>query len=334
MTSATVLGDGIIGLWTADILFRAGHDVTVMARSGYANSTSAAAACVLVPLLPGDPADDAFKRGLRWAKETLEHMQMLDGSNHFLERMPCYEFGVEGRVEYDFPLEKLRHIDYFSNFTVVNLGRLVAGCNTAIQFECYLCNSMVFLEWLYESLQKRGVVFAYRNVASLAEIANLDAEYVFNCLGYQTLFPDAELYPVFGQSMYIPVPNQSGDSFGIGAGDHAVFKHKRGFHVGAYFLRHEAGSGPRADLYARSNEFVKEAFGPLCASVGIDAPEVPLADVTRVNAGVRPVRASGPRVELDAIGSKVVVHNYGHGAHGWTLGYGSAREAVALAGLL
>jgi glycine/D-amino acid oxidase-like deaminating enzyme len=36
-------------------------------------------------------------------------------------------------------------------------------------------------------------------------------------------------------------------------------------------------------------------------------------------------------VEIDAVGAKLLVHNYGHGAHGWTIGYASAREAVDLA---
>jgi D-amino-acid oxidase len=45
----------------------------------------------------------------------------------------------------------------------------------------------------------------------------------------------------------------------------------------------------------------------------------------------RPFRALGPRIEAESIGSKLVVHNYGHGGSGWSLSWGSATEALALA---
>lgn len=45
----------------------------------------------------------------------------------------------------------------------------------------------------------------------------------------------------------------------------------------------------------------------------------------------RPFRPQGPRIEREAIGRKAVIHNYGHGGSGWSLSWGSARRAVALA---
>lgn len=44
----------------------------------------------------------------------------------------------------------------------------------------------------------------------------------------------------------------------------------------------------------------------------------------------RPFRAQGPRIEAQRIGRQLVVHNYGHGGSGWSLSWGSAREAVRL----
>lgn len=48
----------------------------------------------------------------------------------------------------------------------------------------------------------------------------------------------------------------------------------------------------------------------------------------------RPFRAAGPRLEVETLGDKRVVHNYGHGGSGWSLSWGSAQIAVenAMAG--
>jgi len=51
----------------------------------------------------------------------------------------------------------------------------------------------------------------------------------------------------------------------------------------------------------------------------------------RVTVCLRPFRAAGPRIELERIQGKRVVHHYGHGGSGWSLSWGSAQQAVPLA---
>jgi D-amino-acid oxidase len=51
----------------------------------------------------------------------------------------------------------------------------------------------------------------------------------------------------------------------------------------------------------------------------------------RLIAGLRPFRPAGFRVEAVRLGSKLVVHNYGHGGCGVTLSWGTAARAVELA---
>jgi len=50
-----------------------------------------------------------------------------------------------------------------------------------------------------------------------------------------------------------------------------------------------------------------------------------------IGACTRPFRAQGPRIEAERIGRHTVIHNYGHGGSGWSLSWGAAQEAVALA---
>ena len=50
--------------------------------------------------------------------------------------------------------------------------------------------------------------------------------------------------------------------------------------------------------------------------------------ITRITVCTRPFRAQGPRLDAEQIGSKLVVHNYGHGGSGWSLSWGSSGVAV------
>ena len=51
----------------------------------------------------------------------------------------------------------------------------------------------------------------------------------------------------------------------------------------------------------------------------------------KITVCTRPFRATGPRIEAERIGDKLVVHNYGHGGSGWSLSWGSGTLAVDLA---
>jgi glycine/D-amino acid oxidase-like deaminating enzyme len=50
--------------------------------------------------------------------------------------------------------------------------------------------------------------------------------------------------------------------------------------------------------------------------------------ITRITVCTRPFRAQGPRLDVEKIGDKTVVHNYGHGGSGWSLSWGSGAIAA------
>ena len=50
--------------------------------------------------------------------------------------------------------------------------------------------------------------------------------------------------------------------------------------------------------------------------------------IFRITVCLRPFRAAGPRLEIERVGDKTVVHNYGHGGSGWSLSWGSSSIAV------
>lgn len=53
--------------------------------------------------------------------------------------------------------------------------------------------------------------------------------------------------------------------------------------------------------------------------------------ITGVYVCTRPFRAAGPRIEMQKLGNKTVVHNYGHGGSGWSLSWGSGTLALQMA---
>jgi glycine/D-amino acid oxidase-like deaminating enzyme len=50
--------------------------------------------------------------------------------------------------------------------------------------------------------------------------------------------------------------------------------------------------------------------------------------ITRITVCTRPFRAQGPRLDVETVGTKIIVHNYGHGGSGWSLSWGSSGIAV------
>ncbi len=50
--------------------------------------------------------------------------------------------------------------------------------------------------------------------------------------------------------------------------------------------------------------------------------------IFRVTVCLRPFRTAGPRLDVERVGDKTVVHNYGHGGSGWSLSWGSSSVAV------
>src|SRR5438270_1871376 len=53
--------------------------------------------------------------------------------------------------------------------------------------------------------------------------------------------------------------------------------------------------------------------------------------ITGITVCTRPFRARGPRLEVEQVLGKTVVHNYGHGGSGWSLSWGSSAMAAELA---
>src|SRR5262245_65976780 len=54
--------------------------------------------------------------------------------------------------------------------------------------------------------------------------------------------------------------------------------------------------------------------------------------IFRTTVCLRPFRAAGPRTDVERVGNKVVVHNFGNGGSGWSVSWGAADVGVKEAG--
>jgi D-amino-acid oxidase len=67
---------------------------------------------------------------------------------------------------------------------------------------------------------------------------------------------------------------------------------------------------------------------PAIAPINIAPIRAQTDRIFRVTVCLRPFRAAGPRLDVERVADKTVVHNYGHGGSGWSLSWGSSSIAV------
>ncbi len=355
-----VLGAGIIGLWTAFDLTERGFDVVVYADAPSTATTSASAVAVVTPLFPWSLEDhpELFEESLRWYRETLEKFRELNDDGDFMSVMPSFEFGYvdkDGRevLEKGFPASRLEQLSFTEirkrylneSIRVENEPDAFDDVTFAINFDADMVNTQKFLPYLEGVLRQRGVRFERKHFETLADLESIAERYLVNCLGIfsRFLFPEVgtEMYPIRGQSHFIPMANDP-PYFGVASGHHAVFRHAEGFYLGSYFLSEVKstwvghGRSDRSDLrtlpttteWELTKKFATETYPILAEAMGFDVPSAPINEVSQVNTGVRPFREIGPVFGTRSVGLKMIVDNFGHGAHGWTIGYGATRKAV------
>src|ERR1700677_44662 len=95
-------------------------------------------------------------------------------------------------------------------------------------------------------------------------------------------------------------------------------------------LRREffAGLGAVAALAGCSAYPRPGAFTTALNPISLPPVRLSVDRIIKITVCTRPFRAQGPRLDVEEIGEKTVVHNYGHGGSGWSLSWGSASVAV------
>lgn len=203
-TSFAVLGCGVIGLSTAILLQRKGHQVTIYAKALPPETTSniAGAQWSPVSVFEKGKAGDAFMNQYQLASKISNRMfQDLVGAEYGVSWMKNYFF----TSQFDFPGGQELYPGYKEHHDV----KTYFGYPDVIEVSTMMIEPAIYLHALLEDFYLAGGKIKVRNFESLQAITQLPEKVILNCtgLGAGKLFNDKEIIPIKGQlTVLLPQP--------------------------------------------------------------------------------------------------------------------------------
>ncbi len=308
-----VVGAGIVGLTAAVRLQESGRRVTIVTADPPEATTSNVAAAVWFPTAVGPAA-----RAVRWAartREVLDHLAAHEPAAAVVPRDTLMLYrGPPGRPWWTAALAEVRD---------AAPGTLPAGYRHGLTFTAPLIDVPRHLPWLAARFAAAGGRTVQRRLTSLTELAGL-APAIVNAsgLGAADLVGDPTVTALRGQVVRTTNPGLTVSLRDQGHPAGYTYIHPRRDDC---ILGGTVEPG-RTDLGVDPE--VTDAIVARCTAL---APELADAEVLGADVGLRPARPE-VRLEVDRISvpGTIVVHDYGHGGAGFTLGWGCAEEVVAL----
>ena len=295
------------GLSCAVKLLEAGHEVVVISDRFSPDTVSDIAAAIWYPFLtaPADRADG-------WSIATYAELERLS------EREP--QSGVrmrDGREYLRQAVDPPEWSEDIAAFRILDDSEIPEGYVFGWQFRAPVIEMQLYMPWLRSRVEALGGSFVQSFVEDLSEVSG---EVVVNCvgLGARELCGDEEVRPVRGQVIFID------QDPGIGHFDQQP-------ETLTYTI-------PRSDVTVLGGTAQVDDWGMdiraeddklILSKVEALWPELDRSRIIGGAVGLRPSR-SEVRLEVEYIGERKVVHNYGHGGAGVTLSWGCAEEVANL----
>jgi len=305
-----VVGGGVSGLSCAHELASAGHPVEIWTAKPATETTSMVAAAFWYPYRA-----DPIERVAPWAAASYGRFAAMARDGELGPRI-----GVHMREAIELfaePVPDPPWARYVERFRQAEASELVPGYGHGIVFEAPVIEMPRYLPYLRETVAALGVTTQIRELETL-DPALERAPIVINAvgLGARTLVGDTRVFPSRGQILVrsretldrvvIDEHGSGGITYVVPRGEDVILGGTADDHV---------------EVLA-PDPSQSEAILERCTRVSPDlATTRPLA--TRV--GLRPCR-DAVRVEAEPRGSKLVVHDYGHGGSGVTLSWGCAES--------
>lgn len=322
--AVAVLGAGVVGLTTAFLLQRRGHQVVIYTRKEEKPIASEAACAIWLPFLsyPSEQGVEivADERTKRWARRSWQRFQVLMGGDTGVNGVTLFEF-VDPTTPDPY------YADIVDGFRVRDdVEEIPASRRRLWQMRTFVIEMPKYLPWLRQEVAKLGARLEWRDLTTEG-VQTLEQKVIFNCtgLGARELVGDSLLVPVKGQLLLFPPVPIDGS---IGAGEFCIIPRSDSLAIGSLFLEGDdtttENAGETGRLLAEASAWARSAFGQ---GVGLTDKLFSTADY-RVVVGIRPCRRGGIRVAREDADGCTWYHNYGHGGSGVTLSWGSAEESV------
>jgi D-amino-acid oxidase len=306
----TVIGAGVIGLTTAiELQRRLKRPVTIIAKALPPQTTSNIAAAIWLPFHVA-PEDKA----IRWSRVT---RQVLES------QMPDPDSGVFETELFELTREAEEDpywVAAVSGYRYAARDELPPGFGHGIVARVPMIDTPVYMPWLVGRFLDGGGTLQTGSVDRLTDLTEPDA-IIVNCtgLGARELCRDEAMYPLRGQIMRLPVAGfpraltdqQTGDSVAY------LLPRRNELIAGGTVIKNDWSTEPRPETAAG----ILERVARLDPSLGD-------VRVTEHLVGLRPGRPE-VRLEREQFGVNAwVIHNYGHGGAGFTLGWGCAADVA------
>ncbi|KAM3871055.1 D-aspartate oxidase [Diretmus argenteus] len=317
-----VVGAGVVGFSTAVCVAETlpSCSVTLLADKFTPDTTSdGAAGIVFTAKFPDIP----LEQQRRWFKESFEHFLAIAQSQHSSEAGVLMSSGWQ--VFKEVPADtKPFWSDVVLGFRPMTARELKRFPDHKFgqAFTTVKCECSSYLPWLEKRFRKAGGQVERRKVNNLQELSQ-SYDIIVNCsgLGSKTLAGDTQVYPVRGQVLKVQAPwlhhfirDGDGKTY-IYPGIHSVT-------IG--------GTRQEGDWRLEVDEGDTRSIVDRCSRL---EPSLSKATLLGEWVGLRPSKKN-PRVQRELVllqGRRVpVVHNYGHGAWGVSLSWGTALDALGL----
>ncbi|XP_059176387.1 D-aspartate oxidase-like [Physella acuta] len=323
MVKIAVIGAGVMGLSTAVNLQKLIPDakVTIIADKFGTDTTSTGAGGYFRPNMDDFHVEDK-EMVTQWVKDSWEFYSELAQSPSANESGQTL---VSGTVVYNKPQESayslLATLSYdFHQVSEDQLRRLNLNYKYGYSFTTVITHTEKFCKWLTERFQAAGGVIQKRKINDIKELAG-EFDIVVNCcgLGARELVHDEKVYPVRGHLVMVDAPWMK--TFFLSEDDVYLIPHVDKLIIGG---TREPGKFNTVPDPATREHILSRAQALF--------PQLKGVKVLREWVGLRPKRDK-IRFEMEIMdcSNKVklpIFHNYGHGGHGITLGWGAGVGAA------
>lgn len=303
-----VVGAGVSGLSCAHELLGAGYAVSLWAREGPPDTTSAVAAALWYPF-EAEPPDKVAG----WAARSYRRFLALAARG-------TPGVAIEALIDLRSPALAapgwVTDLEGYRPLSDRERGRFEQGWSGRVP----VIETPLYLAWMLEDLARQGVALERRTLASLEETHGFEA--VVNCtgLGARELCRDEECFPIRGQIVRVPrgsidralVFQEANGTFGY------VIPRSRDCVLGGTTERGVTSlaldEGTTRDILARCRAF---------------EPRLP-RNASSAAAGLRPGRSEIRLTRERLPDGRPLVHDYGHGGCGVTLSWACAEDVRGL----